>query len=162
MHNPVCYINICKHLSWYLLMNMQNYMYWDNIFNLKSFKKWNSSALQVFLLMPTGLFLHIVTRTEWKEIKALSCHLKNICSLLACFIYLFIYLIHLFICAYIVWAIYPSYTPSTCSPPKPPFHFQAEPVLPLSLILLKRRHKHNKEDKAFLLAELRIAIQRDS
>jgi hypothetical protein len=27
---------------------------------------------------------------------------------------------------------------------------------------LKRRHKHNKEDKAFLLAELRIAIQRDS
>jgi hypothetical protein len=28
--------------------------------------------------------------------------------------------------------------------------------------LLKRRHKHNKEDKAFLLVELRIAIQRDS
>jgi hypothetical protein len=24
--------------------------------------------------------------------------------------------------------------------------------------LLKRRHKHNKEDKAFLLVELRIAI----
>jgi hypothetical protein len=38
---------------------------------------------------------------------------------------------------------------------------QAEHVLPLSLILLKRRHKHNKEDKAFLLVELRIAIQRD-
>jgi hypothetical protein len=28
--------------------------------------------------------------------------------------------------------------------------------------LLKRRHKHNKEDKAFLLVELRIAMQRDS
>jgi hypothetical protein len=27
---------------------------------------------------------------------------------------------------------------------------------------LKKRHKHNKEDKAFLLVELRIAIQRDS
>jgi hypothetical protein len=45
--------------------------------------------------------------------------------------------------------------------PLPP-HFQAEPVLPLSLILLKKRHKHNKEDKVFLLVELRIAIQRDS
>jgi hypothetical protein len=28
--------------------------------------------------------------------------------------------------------------------------------------LLKRRHKHNKKDKAFLLVDLRIAIQRDS
>jgi hypothetical protein len=27
---------------------------------------------------------------------------------------------------------------------------------------LKRRHKHNKKDKVFLLVELRIAIQRDS
>jgi hypothetical protein len=41
-------------------------------------------------------------------------------------------------------------------------HFQAEPVLLLSLILLKRRHKHNKEDKVFLLVELRIAIQKYS
>jgi hypothetical protein len=41
-------------------------------------------------------------------------------------------------------------------------HFQAGPVLPLSLILLKKRHKHNKEDKAFLLGELRVALQRDS
>jgi hypothetical protein len=46
--------------------------------------------------------------------------------------------------------------------PISPHHFQAEPVLSLTLILLKRRHKHNKEDKAFLLAELRIAIQKDS
>jgi hypothetical protein len=28
--------------------------------------------------------------------------------------------------------------------------------------LLKKRHNHNKEDKAFLLVELRMAIQRDS
>jgi hypothetical protein len=26
--------------------------------------------------------------------------------------------------------------------------------------LLKKRHKHNKEDKVFLLVELRIAIQK--
>jgi hypothetical protein len=46
-------------------------------------------------------------------------------------------------------------------PPSPP-QFQAGPVLPLSLILLKKGHKHNKKDKAFLLVELKIAIQRDS
>jgi hypothetical protein len=28
--------------------------------------------------------------------------------------------------------------------------------------LLKKRHKHDKEEKAFLLVELRIAIQRNS
>jgi hypothetical protein len=33
-------------------------------------------------------------------------------------------------------------------------------VLPLSLILLTKRHKYNKEDKMFLLVKLRIAIQR--
>jgi hypothetical protein len=43
-----------------------------------------------------------------------------------------------------------------------PNQFQAGPVLPLSLILLKKRLKPNKEDKAFLLVKLRIAIQRDS
>jgi hypothetical protein len=46
--------------------------------------------------------------------------------------------------------------------PPSPSHFQAEPVLPLSLILLNIRQKHNKEDKEFLLVELRIAIQKDS
>jgi hypothetical protein len=45
--------------------------------------------------------------------------------------------------------------------PLPP-DFQAEPALPLSLILLKGRHKLNKKDKMFLLVELRIAMQRDS
>jgi hypothetical protein len=54
-------------------------------------------------------------------------------------------------------------------PPTPfPYHlpsfplFQAGPVLPLSLILLKKSHKPNKEDKTFLLVELRIAIQKYS
>jgi hypothetical protein len=44
--------------------------------------------------------------------------------------------------------------------PNPP-HFQAESVLPLSLTLLKRKHKHNKKDIPLLLVELRIAIQGD-
>jgi hypothetical protein len=52
----------------------------------------------------------------------------------------------------------PPLLPSLPIPPR----FQAESVLPLSLILLKRRHKHNKKDKVFLLIELRVAIQRDS
>jgi hypothetical protein len=75
--------------------------------------------------------------------------------------FLFLFFIHLFTCAYIVWVIFP---PCPALPPSPlssPF-FQAEPVLPMSLILLKKTHKHNKEDKRFLLVELRIAIQRDS
>jgi hypothetical protein len=51
-------------------------------------------------------------------------------------------------------------------PLPPPFplhnlHFLAEPVLPLSLILLKRTN-NNKIDKGVLLVEKRIAIQRDS
>jgi hypothetical protein len=37
----------------------------------------------------------------------------------------------------------------------------AEPVLPLSLILLKKRHKHNKEDKAFLPVELNKELYRE-
>jgi hypothetical protein len=66
-------------------------------------------------------------------------------------------IIHLFTCAYIFWVISPPPHCPTFSLPSPP-HFQAEPVLSLSLILLKKRQKHNKEDEAFLLVELRIAI----
>jgi hypothetical protein len=51
--------------------------------------------------------------------------------------------------------------PPSLFPPSPA-QFQAGPVLHLSLVLLKKRHKHNKEDKAFLLLELRIAIQKYS
>jgi hypothetical protein len=46
--------------------------------------------------------------------------------------------------------------------PNYPPHFQAETVLPLSLILLKRRYKYNKEDKVFLIVKLRIAIPKYS
>jgi hypothetical protein len=48
----------------------------------------------------------------------------------------FFLFIHLFICTYIVGPIsFP------CPPPPFPPHFQAEPVLPFSPSLLKRRHK---------------------
>jgi hypothetical protein len=53
------------------------------------------------------------------------------------------------------------YPPTLLFAPTLP-HFQADPVRPLSLILLKKIYKHNKDDKAFLLVELRIAIGRDS
>jgi hypothetical protein len=68
---------------------------------------------------------------------------------------------HLFTCAYIVLVTSPPCLPLAPSPSFPS-QFQAGPVLPLSLILLKERDKPNKEDKAFLLVELRIAIQKDS
>jgi hypothetical protein len=60
-----------------------------------------------------------------------------------------------------------SFLPLTpCPPPFPPHFsptpscFQAETVLPLPLILLKSIN--NNKDKAFLLVEIRIAIQGDS
>jgi hypothetical protein len=62
---------------------------------------------------------------------------------------------------YILFGSFFPLPPTPCPLPHPP-HFQAEPVLPLSLILLKRRHSDHKEDKAFLLVEIRIAIRRDS
>jgi hypothetical protein len=64
------------------------------------------------------------------------------------------------LCAYIVWVISPPCLPPHF--PSSPPQFQAGPVLPLWLILLKKRPRHNKKDKAFLLVELRIAIQKDS
>jgi hypothetical protein len=60
---------------------------------------------------------------------------------------LFIYLFILFTCAYNVWVISPSFPPPPPFPsqlppslPHPP-HYQAETILPLSLILLKREYK---------------------
>jgi hypothetical protein len=46
----------------------------------------------------------------------------------------------LFTCAYIVWVIVPPYPPPPLSSPIAP-RFQAESVLPLSLILLERKQK---------------------
>jgi hypothetical protein len=55
-------------------------------------------------------------------------------------IFSFFFFIHVFICAYIVSVISPPCPPLLSSLPYPP-HFQAEPVLPFSPILLKIRHK---------------------
>jgi hypothetical protein len=73
----------------------------------------------------------------------------------------FFYYSFIHMCIHCLGHFYPLPTSPTLSPLTLP-HFQAEPVLPLSLILLKKKHKHNKEDKVFLLVELRIAIQKDS
>jgi hypothetical protein len=74
---------------------------------------------------------------------------------------LIFFIIHLFTCAYIVWVISPPCPPPPPSLPLSP-QFQAGPVLRLSLILLKKRDKHNKEEKVLLLVELRIATQKYS
>jgi hypothetical protein len=58
-----------------------------------------------------------------------------------------------------VHTLFGSFLHPACTPLP---HFQAEPVLPLFPILLKKREKYNKEDKAFLLVELSIAIQKYS
>jgi hypothetical protein len=59
--------------------------------------------------------------------------------------------IYLFIYSFIHMCIHCLGNFSTLSPS--PHQFQAGPVLPLSLILLKKRHKHKKEDKEFLLVK---------
>jgi hypothetical protein len=54
-----------------------------------------------------------------------------------------------------VHTLFGSFLPLSPTPtlsPHPP-RFKADPVLPLSLILFKRRHKHDKEDKVFLLVK---------
>jgi hypothetical protein len=60
----------------------------------------------------------------------------------------FFFFFHLFTCTYIVWVI------SLPCPPLPSFfssppQFQAGPVLPLPLILLKKWHKHSKKNSVF-------------
>jgi hypothetical protein len=63
---------------------------------------------------------------------------------------------------YTFFGSFPSPAPAPSLSSHTPFCFQAEPVLPLSLILFKRRYKHNKKDKVFLPVDLRTAIQKDS
>jgi hypothetical protein len=79
-----------------------------------------------------------------------------------CTDFLFIYL--LFIYSHVHTLFGSFFPPSSPVPPSPPFspQFQAGLVLLLSLVLLKKRDKHTKEDKMFLLVELRIAIQKYS
>jgi hypothetical protein len=90
-----------------------------------------------------------VTKWESSSIESWCAHQRNFFSL--------------FIYSYVHTMIGP-FLPPVPAPPSSSnlLRFQAQPVLPLPLILLKRRHKHNKEDKVFLIVELRIAIQRDS
>jgi hypothetical protein len=83
----------------------------------------------------------------------ISTCLKTLSSFF-CFPFIIIFL---FTCVYIIWVISPP-----CSPPPFPPQFQAVHVLPLSLVLLKKRDKPNKEDKVFLLVDLMIAIQKYS
>jgi hypothetical protein len=87
-----------------------------------------------------------------------SCSEEN--NLFLC-VYLFIYLLFIYSHVHTLFGSFLHSFPLPHSYPHPS-QFQAGPVLPLSLILLKKRQSHNKEDKAFLLVELRIAIQRDS
>jgi hypothetical protein len=93
-----------------------------------------------------------LSRKQWKN--PLCCRTENA--------YFFKkYFILLFTCAYIVWVISPPCPPTLPSLPFTP-QFHEGPVLPLSLVLLKKRDKPKKEDKAFLLVELRIAMQKYS
>jgi hypothetical protein len=63
-----------------------------------------------------------------------------------------------------VHTLFGPFLPMPVPPPSCPFphQFQAGPVLPLLLVLLKKSDKPNKEDKVFLLVELRIAMQKYS
>jgi hypothetical protein len=79
---------------------------------------------------------------------ALQCSMANKHVIDISIIYLFI-IIYLFTCAYIVGSFKPPHPPSPTLSPRSPSVFYEEPVLSLSLILLKKRHKHNKEDKPF-------------
>jgi hypothetical protein len=97
------------------------------------------------------------TTEQGLYVKYLTGAIGSWCALIFTFFLLFIYShVHRLFGSFLLPI------PSTHLLPPKARGFQAEPVLPLSLILLKRRHKHNKKDKDFLLVELRTAIQRDS
>jgi hypothetical protein len=89
-----------------------------------------------FFLPPTGVqFCSRLIQSYflWNHIKNYFFHGSYICFIFYFFKFL------LFICGYNVWVITP---PSPCPlPPQPP-HFQAETILALTLILLKREYKH--------------------
>jgi hypothetical protein len=69
----------------------------------------------------------------------------------------FVIVVHLFTCAYIVWVISPP-----CLLPSSVSGRSCSTLVTNFCDWLKKRHKHNKKDKALLLVELRIAIQKDS
>jgi hypothetical protein len=71
------------------------------------------------------------------------------------------FLIHLFTCAYIVWAISPRYSSPSPNPPQPSLPGRNCSAL-ISDFVEEKNISNNKKDKAFLLIEIRIAVQRDS
>jgi hypothetical protein len=88
--------------------------------------------------------------------------LTNICLFVCFFQFRFLFFfVHLFTCEYIVWVISPPW------PPHLPFSSLPSSVPGRSCSafitnFVKEKTQANKEDKAFLLVELRIAIQKYS
>jgi hypothetical protein len=68
------------------------------------------------------------------------------------FLNFFLFFIHLFICAYIVCSIFPPY----------PLVSRQNLFCPFLQFCWREDISNNKEDKAFLLVEIRIATQRQS
>jgi hypothetical protein len=87
-------------------------------------------------LLPSFLFSTVL------EFELMASHLLSSCSVTWAnpSPFFFFLIIHLFTCAYIVWDICPPVPRPHPLPSNFP-RFQAEPVLPLYLILLKRKHK---------------------
>jgi hypothetical protein len=74
---------------------------------------------------------------------------------------IFFSFIHLFMCAHIVWAIFSPCSPFPTSPPTP-LASKLSLFSPFLQFCWRVDISNNKKDKAFLLVEIRIAIQRDS
>jgi hypothetical protein len=113
---------------------------------------WDEPIQVIMHTYMLGRYAHHNT-TNASYIHTWKCH--NETSYTAIFIF-----IHLFTCAYIVGSFLPL-PPSPTLFPLPPSG-PGRSCSALSLVLVKERDKHNKEDKAVLLVELRIAIQKYS
>jgi hypothetical protein len=122
----------------------------SNVFNIVKMVKGSLFFLILLLLCWVRVHCEIYKRLFWKE-QNTSFFFPHIFSYFYSFIHMCINCLG-----------HCSLLPPPPPPTAWPASFQAEPVLPLSLILLKGRHKHNKKYKVFLIVEIRIAIQRDS
>jgi hypothetical protein len=110
----------------------------------------------LFPTVPWGLPCHTICPYTYKNISGLFISLAYLSIYLPVSYCIFkieldasrlnlFFFLYLFICAYIVWAISPPCSPPPSSPRQPTNtpspHFQAEPVLPFSPILLKSRNE---------------------
>jgi hypothetical protein len=85
----------------------------------------------------------------------------NVFANLECYVRILFFFIHLFTYAYIVWAIPPPYPlPFPLSPI--PLTSRQSLFCPSLQFCWREDISNNEKDKAFLLVEIRIAIQRDS